>query len=114
MSALIVIVIVVAALVLLGPILGIIAGLDGMIIPVLLWMVAGMLTGRLMRGRGYGPVGDVLLGLAGGIFGSIVLGLVGLGGIGDIWLVGNVVVGVLGAVMLVWVIRFLGNKQFAR
>lgn len=114
MAAVIVIVVVIAALVLLGPVLHLTAGLVGLIIPVLLWMVAGMLAGRLLRGRGYGPVGDVLLGLAGGIIGSIVLGVLGLGGIGNVWLVGNVIVGVIGAVLLVWGIRFVANSNFAR
>ncbi|MBZ0296614.1 MAG: GlsB/YeaQ/YmgE family stress response membrane protein [Anaerolineae bacterium] len=114
MAAVIVIVMVIAALVLLGPVLHLAVGLVGLIIPVLLWMVAGMLAGRLLRGRGYGPVGDVVLGLVGGIVGSIILGALGLGGIGQLWLVGNVVVGVVGAVLLVWGIRFVGNSNFAR
>ena len=37
-----------------------------LLIPVLVWMLAGMFAGRIMRGRGYGTVADVLLGLVGG------------------------------------------------
>lgn len=114
MSAVVVIVVVLAILIIVGPLLNIVAGLASLIIPVLFWMLAGMFAGRLLRGRGYGPVGDVLLGLAGGIFGALVLGLIGLGGIGDIWLVGNLIVGIFGAVLLVWLIRMLGNRDFAR
>ncbi|MBZ0298264.1 MAG: GlsB/YeaQ/YmgE family stress response membrane protein [Anaerolineae bacterium] len=76
-------------------------------------MLAGMFAGRLIRGRGYGPVGDVLLGLTGGIVGSLVLGLIGLGGIGHIPLIGGILVGVIGAVILVWLLRLLGNRDFA-
>ncbi len=114
MSALIVMGLVLVAVVVIGPIIGLAMGLVELLITVLFWMLAGMLAGRLLRGRGYGPVDDVLLGLAGGFVGSVALSLVNLGGIGSIWLVGNLIVGVIGAVLLVWLIRTLGNKDFAR
>jgi uncharacterized membrane protein YeaQ/YmgE (transglycosylase-associated protein family) len=81
------------------------------LIPVLVWMLAGMFAGRIMRGRGYGPLGDLLLGLVGGIVGSLALGVLGiqLGGI-----VGSLVVGTLGAVIVVYLVRLVGNSNFAR
>jgi len=85
----------------------------GLLIALVMWMLAGMFAGRILRGSGYGPVGDVLLGLAGGAVGSFLLGLLNLGWIGDIWLVGNIIVGVIGAVALVWIVRLLGKKDFA-
>ena len=86
----------------------------GLLIAVVAWMLAGMFAGRILRGRGYGPVADVLLGLAGGVVGSLILGLLRLGWIGDIWIVGNVVVGIIGAVILVYVVRLVGNRNFGR
>jgi uncharacterized membrane protein YeaQ/YmgE (transglycosylase-associated protein family) len=81
------------------------------LIPVLVWMLAGMFAGRIMRGRGYGPLGDVLLGLIGGIVGTIALGVLGihLGGI-----LGGLVVGTIGAVIFVYLVRLVGNSNFAR
>jgi uncharacterized membrane protein YeaQ/YmgE (transglycosylase-associated protein family) len=81
------------------------------LIPALVWMLAGMFAGRIMRGRGYGPIGDILLGLVGGFVGSIALGLLGihLGGI-----IGALVAGTLGAVIFVYLIRLVGNQNFAR
>jgi uncharacterized membrane protein YeaQ/YmgE (transglycosylase-associated protein family) len=114
MAALVFIVFVIVILVGAAVIFNLASGLLGLIIPVIFWMLAGMFTGRLLRGRGYGPVGDVALGLVGGIVGSIVLGAVGLGGIGNIWIAGNIIVGVIGAVILVTVIRAIGDKNFAR
>ena len=86
----------------------------GLVIAVLAWMVAGMIAGHLLRGRGYGPLGDVLLGLAGGFIGSLVLGLLRLGWVGNAGLIGNVLVGVVGALILVWAVRALGDRNFGR
>ena len=38
----------------------------GLIVPVLIWALVGWLTGYLMRGRGYGALYNVLLGVGGG------------------------------------------------
>lgn len=88
--------------------------LGGLLIALIAWMLAGMFAGRLLRGRGYGPVWDIVLGLAGGIVGSLVLGLLNLRGIGGIPLVGDILVGIIGAVVLVYVVRFFGNRDFGR
>jgi uncharacterized membrane protein YeaQ/YmgE (transglycosylase-associated protein family) len=84
------------------------------VLMLLAWMFAGTLAGRLLRGRGYGLVMDILLGLVGGIVGNILFGLIGLGGIGDIPLIGGILVGVIGAVIFVWLVRLVRNENFAR
>ncbi|MBZ0287261.1 MAG: hypothetical protein K8I30_06580 [Anaerolineae bacterium] len=86
----------------------------GLLVAIVLWMLAGMFAGRFLRGRGYGPVMDVLLGLVGGFVGSFVLRLIGLGWIGDVVLVGNVLVGMIGAIIFVYIIRVIGDQSFAR
>src|SRR5690606_35915802 len=107
-------IIILLALLVVGPVLGALAWLTlDLVISAFFWMLAGMFAGRLIRGRGYGPVGDVLLGIAGGIVGSLVLGLLGVGGIGNIPLVGGIIVGVIGAEILVWVVRQFGDRNFA-
>ncbi|MBI1276903.1 MAG: GlsB/YeaQ/YmgE family stress response membrane protein [Anaerolineaceae bacterium] len=81
-----------------------------MLLPALLWMLAGMFAGRIMRGRGYGPIADILLGLAGGIVGRWLFGLLGVS-IGS-GLIASLVVGTIGAVVLVGLGRVLnGNRQ---
>ena len=86
----------------------------GLLIAIVLWMLAGMFAGRILRGRGYGPVMDVLLGLVGGFVGSFVLRAIGLGWIGNMWLIGNVLVGMIGAIVFVYIIRVVGDQSFAR
>jgi uncharacterized membrane protein YeaQ/YmgE (transglycosylase-associated protein family) len=75
----------------------------------LLWeiaigILAGFLAGKIMRGRGYGVLLDLVLGLVGAVIGGFVFGLLGLHGYG---LVGQLVIATAGAVMLIWVVRRL-------
>jgi uncharacterized membrane protein YeaQ/YmgE (transglycosylase-associated protein family) len=67
-------------------------------------ILAGFLAGQIMRGKGYGIVIDLLLGLIGSVVGGFVFGLLGLHGYG---LVGQLVTATVGAVMLIWVVRRL-------
>jgi uncharacterized membrane protein YeaQ/YmgE (transglycosylase-associated protein family) len=99
------------AVVILGTVLKLAAGL---IVTIILWMLAGMFAGRLLRGRGYGPTMDILLGLVGGFVGSFVLRLIGFAWVGDIWLIGNLLVGIIGAVVFVYAVRLIGDQNFAR
>ena len=49
-----------------------------MIYAILIGALAGWLTGKIMRGEGYGILINIILGIAGGIIGSLVFGLLGL------------------------------------
>src|SRR6266542_3937073 len=80
-----------------------------LLLPAILWMLAGMFAGRIMRGRGYGPIADILLGLAGGIVGRWLFGLLGVSVGGGI--IATFVVGTIGAVVLVYLGRLLGNNR---
>jgi len=75
----------------------------------LLWeiaigILAGFLAGKIMRGKGYGVLMDLVLGLVGAIIGGLVFGLLGLHGYG---VVGQLVIATAGAVMLIWLVRRL-------
>lgn len=75
----------------------------------LLWQIvigvaAGWLAGRIMRGRGYGVLMDLLLGIVGSMLGGFVFGLLGLYAAG---LVGRLVVATGGAVLLIYIARRL-------
>jgi uncharacterized membrane protein YeaQ/YmgE (transglycosylase-associated protein family) len=75
---------------------------------ILIWIVsgiiAGWLTGLLVKGKGYGLVGDLVIGLLGGVLGGWLLSAVGLSATN--WL-GQIVVSVIGGVVLVAIIRAL-------
>ena len=73
---------------------------------MLYWLIvggiAGWLTGHFMKGRGYGVMGDIVIGLVGGVIGGWLMGPLGIrsGGI-----VTDIVVAFIGAVILVVVAR---------
>ena len=76
------------------------------------WMLAGALAGRLLRGEGYGPLADIALGIVGGIVGTFIFSLVGLGWMAESLLWG-ILVGAAGAIIFVYLIR-LFDRDFAR
>jgi uncharacterized membrane protein YeaQ/YmgE (transglycosylase-associated protein family) len=57
-----------------------------------------------MKGGGYGPVMDIVLGIVGAIVGGHLLGLFGIHGAGTI---GTILVAIVGAVFLIWLSRLI-------
>jgi uncharacterized membrane protein YeaQ/YmgE (transglycosylase-associated protein family) len=74
----------------------------------LVWIIsgilAGWLTGLVMKGRGYGLIGDLVIGLLGGLIGGWLFSLFGV--TAHSWL-GEILVAVIGGVVLVAVVRVL-------
>jgi uncharacterized membrane protein YeaQ/YmgE (transglycosylase-associated protein family) len=78
-----------------------------LIVQLLVCVLAGWLTGVIMKGGGYGLLVDLLLGLVGGWIGGMLLGgLLATGG-----LLGGLIVRVIGAVLLVAVVRLLRGRR---
>jgi uncharacterized membrane protein YeaQ/YmgE (transglycosylase-associated protein family) len=71
----------------------------GLVWWIVVGMIAGWAAGKIMKGSGYGPVMDVVLGIVGAVVGGFLLGLVGIHGEG---LIGSIVVAIFGAVFLIW------------
>ena len=72
---------------------------------ILVGLVAGWATGKIMKGSGYGVLTDILLGIVGAIIGSRLLGLLGIYSSGGI--VPTILIAILGAVILVALVRRL-------
>jgi uncharacterized membrane protein YeaQ/YmgE (transglycosylase-associated protein family) len=70
---------------------------------IVVGLIAGWATGKIMKGSGYGVLTDILLGIAGAIIGSRVLGLLGIYTSGG--LIPNILVAIVGAVILVALVR---------
>jgi uncharacterized membrane protein YeaQ/YmgE (transglycosylase-associated protein family) len=73
----------------------------------LLWflvvgVVAGWLAGVLVKGGGFGLVGDLVVGVIGAVLGGFLFGDFLGGG-----LIGSIVVATIGAVLLLVIVRFI-------
>jgi len=71
---------------------------------ILVGLIAGWLTGKIMRGAGYGVIGDIVLGIIGGVLGGWIMDSLHIYGGGLIF---SIAVAVLGAVILVVIVRAL-------
>jgi len=79
-------------------------------ISVLIWwiivgLIAGWAAGKIMRGAGYGPAMDIVLGMVGAVVGGWIFNALGIYPGGGI--LGSIVVAILGAVFLIWLSRLL-------
>lgn len=81
-----------------------------MIVTIIVGILAGFFAGQVMKGSGYGLVADLLLGLGGGIVGSFVLGMLGIGATG---IIGSILIATFGAVLLIWVVRMFRSDRDA-
>lgn len=74
---------------------------------VIVGLIAGWLAGLVMKGSGYGVIGDIILGILGGLIGGWLVSLLGLGANG---LIGSIIVAAIGAIILVWLVRVLSGR----
>jgi uncharacterized membrane protein YeaQ/YmgE (transglycosylase-associated protein family) len=72
---------------------------------LLIGLIAGWATGKIMKGSGYGVLTDILLGIVGALIGSRVLGLLGIYTSGA--LIPSILVAIVGAVLLVALVRLI-------
>jgi len=64
--------------------------------------VAGWLAGVLVKGGGFGLVGDLVVGVVGAVLGGFLFGEFLGGG-----LIGSIVVATIGAILLLVIVRFI-------
>lgn len=66
--------------------------------------VAGWLAGTLMKGGGFGLLGNIVVGIVGAVVGGFVFGMLGISAGGFI---GSIVTATFGAVLLIFAIRLI-------
>jgi len=76
--------------------------LEGLIWWLIIGLIAGFLASVVMRGGGYGVVGDIVVGLVGALIGGFLANLLGLGASG---LIGTIIVAFIGACILIALLR---------
>ncbi|MDP9039322.1 MAG: GlsB/YeaQ/YmgE family stress response membrane protein [Acidobacteriota bacterium] len=84
----------------------------GIIAWIIIGAIAGFITGKLMKGSGFGFIMDVVVGIVGAMIGGFLSSHLGLGGVSEHGLVMSIVIAVIGAVLLTWLIRLVsGNRS---
>jgi uncharacterized membrane protein YeaQ/YmgE (transglycosylase-associated protein family) len=84
----------------------------GIIAWIIIGIVAGFITGKLMKGSGFGAIMDMVVGLLGALIGGFISSHLGLGGVGDHGLIMSIVIAVIGAVILTLIVRLVtGNRS---
>jgi len=84
----------------------------GIIAWIIIGIIAGWLTGKLMKGSGYGVIMDMIIGLIGALIGGFISSRLGLGGVGQHGMIVSICIAVVGAVILTWILRLVsGNRS---
>ena len=76
----------------------------GLITLVLIGIIAGWLAGKIMRGTGFGLVGDLVIGVIGSLLGGFVFGLLGISSYN---VIGSIAIATVGAMLLLYLIRYI-------
>ena len=75
----------------------------GIIWWLIVGLIAGWLTGKIMGGGGQGALMDIIVGLVGALVGGFLMQMVGFAGQGG--MIYTILVATLGAVLLTWIYR---------
>ena len=74
----------------------------GIIMLIIVGLAAGYLAGLIWKGRGFGLVGNLLIGVAGSFLGRFLFNLLGFAVYG---FVAQLVAAIIGAIVLLWIIN---------
>jgi uncharacterized membrane protein YeaQ/YmgE (transglycosylase-associated protein family) len=76
----------------------------GIIAWLIVGLIAGFLAGKVMKGSGYGLIGDIIVGLIGAFLGGLLFGsFVHV----EYTLIGSIIIAFIGACILIAVVRFI-------
>jgi uncharacterized membrane protein YeaQ/YmgE (transglycosylase-associated protein family) len=77
---------------------------------IIVGLIAGFITGKLMKGSGFGAIMDIVVGIVGAIIGGYVMRALGFADQGG--MLYTILVAVVGAVLLTLIVRLItGNRS---
>ena len=85
----------------------------GIIAWIIIGALAGWITGKIMKGSGFGFLMDMVVGLIGAMIGGFLSSHLGLGGVGQHGLIMSIVIAVIGAVILTFLLRLVSGNRSA-
>jgi uncharacterized membrane protein YeaQ/YmgE (transglycosylase-associated protein family) len=74
---------------------------------ILIGLAAGFLAGAVMKGHGFGLLGNLVVGVIGALLGGFIFGLLGIAATN---LIGELISAFVGAVVLLMLIGFIKRK----
>ena len=78
--------------------------LTGFLTFLVLGALAGWISGLISKGQGFGLVGNIIVGIVGAFLGGFGFGLLGIAAHS---FVGQLIFAVLGALVFLWLLRFI-------
>ena len=78
---------------------------EGIIVILFVGLIAGWLAGKIVRGTGFGIIGDILVGIAGALIASLLFPRLGIHlGTG---IVSEIIYSAIGAILLLLIVRLV-------
>ena len=81
----------------------------GLLAWLVVGIVAGFLAGRVMKGGGYGLIGDLVMGVIGAFVGGFLANALGLAG--SMGIIGSIIVAFIGACIFIAIVRALPGRS---
>jgi len=81
----------------------------GILAWLIVGLVAGFLAGQVMKGGGYGVIGDIIMGIIGAFVGGFLFSFLMPGS--SAGLIGSIVVAFIGAVIFIALVRALPGRS---
>ena len=79
-------------------------GTQSLIVFLIIGVVAGFLAGKIMKGGGFGLLGDLVLGVIGAFVGGWLFGMLGILPVG---ILGTLISATVGAMVLLFLVRLI-------
>ncbi|MGH7626362.1 MAG: GlsB/YeaQ/YmgE family stress response membrane protein [Gemmatimonadaceae bacterium] len=76
---------------------------------IIVGLIAGWATGKLMKGTGYGAGMDIVVGIVGALVGGFIMRALGFAGRGG--LIYTICIAILGAILVTWIVRLVTKKS---
>jgi uncharacterized membrane protein YeaQ/YmgE (transglycosylase-associated protein family) len=78
--------------------------IESILMALIIGAIAGWLAGKLFKGRGFGLMGNIVVGIIGAVVGSFLFGVLGItaGGV-----IGSIIVATVGALVLLFVVNLI-------
>jgi uncharacterized membrane protein YeaQ/YmgE (transglycosylase-associated protein family) len=77
---------------------------NGLIFTLVIGALAGWLAGKIMKGKGFGVLGNIVVGVVGAVLGGFLFGLLGVSAGG---MIGSLVTATVGAIVLLWIVSLV-------